>query len=139
MSFSNYLEHATIDYIFGLTSFVPSGTYYVGLSTTTPTEAGTNFTEPAATGGYSRVSIANNKTTWSSASQVGTSGIVYNNITISFNESSGSWGTVTHFGIFDASGGSANLLVQAPLGVAKGVGPNETLRFPSGALINRID
>lgn len=138
MSFTNYFEHATLDYLFGLTTYTPSGTGYVGLSTTTPTEAGANFTEPSATGGYARVAVANNKTNWSTASQVGTSGTVSNNTAITFPEASG-WGTVTHFGIFDASGGSANLLVQSALTVSKAVGPNDILRFSSGNLVIRMD
>lgn len=138
MSFTNYLEHATLDYLFGVTSYTPSGTLYVGLSTTTPTEAGANFTEPNATGGYARVAFTNNKSNWSNASQVGTSGTISNNTAITFPEASG-WGTVTHFGIFDASGVTANMLVQSQLGVSKIVGPNDILRFSSGSLIIRMD
>ena len=138
MSFTNYLEHATLDYLFGVTSYTPSGTLYVGLSTTTPTEAGANFTEPNATGGYARVALTNNKTNWSNASQVGTSGTISNNTAITFPTSSG-WGTVTHFGLFDASGGGANLLVQSALAVSKAVGPDDILRFSSGNLVIRMD
>ncbi len=138
MSFTNYLEHATLDYLFGQTSYTPSGTLYVGLSTTAPTEAGANFTEPNATGGYARVAVTNNKTNWSVASQVGTSGTISNNTAITFPEASG-WGTVSYFGLFDGSGVSANLLVQSQLAVAKTVGPNDVLRFSSGNLVIRMD
>jgi hypothetical protein len=138
MSFTNYLEHATLDLFFGGTSFTPSGNLWVGVSTTTPTEAGANFTEPNATGGYARVQVANNKTTWSNAAQSSTSGVVTNNIAITFPEASG-WGTITHAGIFDGSGVGANLLIQSALNTSKVVGPNDILRFSSGNIVIRID
>ena len=50
MGFTNYLEQALLDYAFGQTSFTPSGVLYVGLSTTTPSEDGTNFTDTSALG-----------------------------------------------------------------------------------------
>ncbi len=136
MSFTNFLEHAVLDYVFGLTSYVPSGTLYVGLSTTTPTEAGGNFTEPAS--GYARVAVTNNKTNWSTATQNGTSGEIHNRTTITFPTSSGNWGTITHAGLFDHSG-AGNLLTQAPLTNQQTVNINNTLAYASGAMIFRMD
>lgn len=138
MSFTNFLEHAVLDYLFGLTTYTPSGTLYVALSTTTPTEAGTNFTEPPSASGYARVAVTNNKTNWTNAAQNSTSGEVRNSTVITFPTSAGNWGTLTHFGIYDQSG-NGNLLVQAPLDNAQTVNTNNTLSYATGTMIFRID
>lgn len=138
MSFTNYLEHAVLDQVFGGTSYSPSGTLYVGLSTTTYVEsAGTGFTEPGS--GYNRASITNNKSNWTTASQSSTSGSVNNLNTVSFSQATGgNWGTVTYFGIFDALT-NGNLLVANPLTVSKTISQNDTASFASGSLVIRID
>lgn len=138
MSFTNYLEHATLDYLFGATSYTPSGTLYVGLSTTTPAEDGTNFTEPASASGYARAAITNTKSYWSTAAQTSTSGEVHNLSTITFGVSSGNWGTITHGGLFDALTGG-NLLVQSAFADSQVIGNNTTVNIPSGSFSIRID
>lgn len=67
---------------------------WIGLSTTTPTINGDNVSEPDGSVGYSRVKL-------DMLSQP-TAGVVTNTKNIDFNESTGSWGVVTHFLIFDA-------------------------------------
>jgi hypothetical protein len=137
MSFSNYLEHAVLDYLFGVTSFTPSGTLYAGLSTTTPTDSGTNFTEPGS--GYARAQITNNKLYWSNAAQVAESGSVHNILSISFPQATGgNWGTVTHYGLFDRVTGG-NMLLQAALsGGSRTIQQNDTASFASGTMIIRL-
>lgn len=81
--------------------------YYIGLSTTTPTATGGNFTEPAIPEGavddegqaitvneYQRVSLEDVIGTAANA-------IIKNSGIIFFNEAEHyGWGTITHFGIF---------------------------------------
>lgn len=138
MSFTNYLEQATLDLFFGGTAITPSGTLYIALSTTQPTEAGASFTEPSSASGYTRKAVTNNKSNWTVAAQVGTSGAVNNLSGLSFGSASGNWGTVSYFGIYDAAVGG-NLLVQAPLTVAKVPTSGDIVTFPSGALVIRLD
>lgn len=139
MSYSNFLEQASLDLMFGGTSFTPSGTLYVALSTTTPGEDGSNFTEPSTASGYARTAITNDKSNWSTATQNSTSGEVHNRTAITFPTSSGNWGTITHFGIYDATGGG-NLYVQAPLsGGSQTININNQLSFASGTLRIRMD
>jgi hypothetical protein len=139
MSYTNFLEHASLDHVFGGTTFTASGTLYVGLSTTTPAEDGTNFTEPATASGYARVGIINNKTNWSTASQVSTSGEVHNRTAITFPTSTGNWGTITHFGIFD-NPTTGNLYLQAALsGGPQTININNQISFSSGTLKIRMD
>lgn len=80
--------------------------YYIGLSTTEPTMAGTNVSEPSASTGYSRVLLDN--------LSVPTNGVVTNTQNINFEESTASWGTITHFVIYDAEV-DGNLLMYGAL------------------------
>lgn len=80
--------------------------YYIGLSTTEPTMSGTNVSEPASGAGYSRVLLNN--------LSVPTNGVVTNTANINFEESTASWGTITHFVIYDAEIGG-NLLMYGAL------------------------
>lgn len=71
---------------------------YVGLSTSTPTAAGGNFTEPVPASGYARSLFGEVNT--SIAAQVANNAIIF------FNETLGEgYGTVTHFGLFSAPSG----------------------------------
>lgn len=80
--------------------------YYIGLSTTEPTMSGTNVSEPTSSAGYSRVLLNNLSTP--------TNGVVTNTANINFEESTASWGTITHFVIYDAEIGG-NLLMYGAL------------------------
>lgn len=63
--------------------------YYIGLSTTTPTATGGNISEPLAKNGYKRVKL----TCMGEAD----SAKIQNTDIIFFPESTGDWGTITHF------------------------------------------
>lgn len=79
---------------------VIKSTTYIGLSTTTPTAAGGNFTEPSSASGYVRAKFGDQDA--SKSAQIANGAIIF------FNESLGAgYGTVTHFGLFSsASGGT---------------------------------
>ena len=66
---------------------------YLGLSSTEPNVDGTGVTEPLASAGYSRVEL----TTLGEP----VNGVISNNSEVSFPESSASWGTMTHFVLYD--------------------------------------
>lgn len=80
--------------------------YYIGLSTTEPTMSGTNVSEPSTSAGYGRVLLENLSTP--------VNGVVTNTANINFEESTASWGTVTHFVIYDAEI-NGNLLMYGAL------------------------
>lgn len=92
---------------------VPSK-YYIGLSTTAPSVDGTGFNEPSADAGYARVELT-------SLSEP-TDGLVTNTLAINFDESTASWGTITHFVIFDDGAvDSGNLLMYGALSTPRAV------------------
>lgn len=124
------VERALLDYY--IATFAPT-TKFIGLSTTTPTEAGGNFTEPS-TGGYARVSTAT--ADWSAAS--GTAPAVKTNTAVkTFPTATADWSAaanMTYFGLFDAST-AGNLQAFGLLTVAKPVLNGDTASFAAGALI----
>ena len=103
---------------------IPSN-YYLGLSTTTPTMAGGNVTEPAASKGYARVQLTG-------LSQP-SNGTITNSSDISFAESTDNWGTVTHFVIYDAAT-SGNLLLYEALTSPRTVEEDSVVAVKAGNL-----
>jgi hypothetical protein len=126
-------ELILLDGIFGDPDFTPPANWFVGLSTTTPTEAGGNFTEPA-TGAYARVSTAD--ADWAAATGTAPATKANANV-ITFPTATASWGTVTHWGLFDAAT-AGNLRITGALGTPKAVGSGDTASFAVGALVAKL-
>jgi hypothetical protein len=115
---SNYLEQAIMNLLISGTAYTPPTTVYCGLFTAfTEAADGDTFTEVSTTGtGYSRQA-----TTFAAPSAGATS----NSNVLTFDNTGGTdFGSVSHFGIFDAST-SGNLLywgtiVSGPKTIASG-------------------
>lgn len=128
MSKSNYLENEILDHILGGTDYTRPATVYLALFTAAPSDAG-GGTEVSGTG-YARKSVTNNDTNFPAAS----SGVKSLNVETDFaTAGSGGWGTVTHFGLFDAAS-SGNLLFWAALTASKAVAEGDIVRFAAGSL-----
>lgn len=125
---SDYLENKSIDHSgTGKTAYTKP-TVSVGLFTAAPSDAG-GGTEVSG-GSYARVTTSG--ADWNAAS----SGSAANANAITFPTASGSWGTVTHFGTFDAAtSGTGNLLYWAPLTTSKTIGSGDTAAFAAGSLV----
>jgi hypothetical protein len=127
---SNYLEGALLNEVLGGTGYTPAATTYVALYTAAPTDAG-GGTEVSG-GSYARSSVTNNATNWPAAA--GTPRSKSNGTAIAFAAPTANWGTVTHFGIFDAST-SGNLLYWGALSASKVInGGDGAPSFAIGAL-----
>lgn len=100
---------------------------YVSLFTATPSDSG-GGTEVTG-GSYARVSVTNNTTNWPNAS----GGSKSNGADITFPTASGSWGTVTQFGIHDAST-AGNLLYWGDISPSKVIGIGDTAKFATGQI-----
>jgi hypothetical protein len=122
---SDYLEDAVLDHFLGTASTSAPATVYLALFTTDPTDAGSG-TEVSTSGtNYSRQSIA-----FSAAS----SGTTSNSADVEFSQATGSgFGTVTHFGIFDASS-AGNLLFHGALTDSKTIAAGDVFKVASGNL-----
>lgn len=135
MSLSNYLEDELLDHILGGSDYARPATVYIALLTATPTDAntGSTITEPSGNN-YSRVAVTNNGTNWPAAS----GGSKSNGTAINFATASGSWGTVTHVAILDASS-NGNVLAWGALSASKTVDSGDTVSFAIGALTVTLD
>ncbi len=129
MSLSNYEEEKILELLVGKTAH-STPTVYVGLSTANPDEDASGLAEPSGNG-YARVDSTG---LWEAAS----GGTIQNASAITFPEASGSWGTVTHFALFDALSGG-NMLAYAELDTPQAISSGQTFRFSAGALNISLD
>lgn len=134
MSFTDFLENELLDHVFAAAAFTAPVTTFIGLSTTTPADDGTNITEPPGGAAYARVSKTNNLTNWPAA--VG--GLKENGTTIDFATATGAWGTVTHFFIADALSGG-NILASGVLTTPKTIDSGDTASFAVGDIDITLD
>lgn len=111
---THYFANKILPLLIGKASTLNSATsIYVGLSTTEPDADGTNVTEPSGNG-YARVLLGHSSQSMTQKMGEISAGEVSNDEIIYFPEATGSWGTITHFCIFDAASGG-NLLAYGGL------------------------
>lgn len=135
---SDYLENKLIDQIFRGQTAPTTSTLYVGLLTAAPSDTG-GGTEVSGNN-YSRATVSSSLANWagtqsagSTTASSGTGGQTSNNNAITFATPSATWGTVTHFGIYDAST-TGNLLFWGSLSISKTINSGDTVSFPAGSL-----
>ena len=116
---SNYLENALLDAVLNNTSYTSPTTTYVGLFTSDPTDAGSG-TEVSG-GSYARVAAS-----FGAASE----GNCTNDADITFTQATANWGTVTHFGLYDAST-TGNLLFHGALTSSKAIETGDIFKIAS--------
>lgn len=127
MSFTDFLEDELLDHAFRNATYTPPATVYVGLTTTTPTDS-TGGTEVSGNN-YSRTAA-----TFSASS----GGAISNSGTVTFPTPSGSWGTVTHFEIWDASS-AGNRMAWGALTASQAIASGNTVTFQAGDLDITLD
>ena len=135
---SDVLENRLVDHIFRAQSFAAPTNLFIGLLTAAPSDAG-GGTEVSGNN-YGRATVACSLANWagtqsagSTVASSGTGGQTSNNNAITFATPSGTWGTVTHFGIYDAVTGG-NLLFWGALTIAKTINQSDTVTFPAASL-----
>ena len=119
---STYLANKLLDHTLKNTAYTSPSTVYVGVYTSNP--ANDNSGTELSGNSYARQSMA-----FATASSKATS----NSADVTFPTATGSWGTVTHFGVLDASS-SGNLLFYGALTASKTVASGDTLKISSGDL-----
>lgn len=121
-SFTDYLENALLDHVFGTAGQAyAQPTIYIALCTVavTDTADGDTITEPASPS-YDRIVMA----TWDAAS----GGATENTNDILWGQASASWGTILDFAICDALT-SGNVLAYGSLTISKSVASGDTPKF----------
>jgi hypothetical protein len=132
-AFSDYLEGKIIDSTLRGQTFPTISTIWIGLSTASPTDAGT--TNETSGTNYARVSVSASTANFSSHGAAGPSS---NSNTITFPQAGGSWGTVTHIFASDASSGG-NMLYYGALTASKAVAANDTVSLAAAAFAITLD
>jgi len=130
------VEADILDHIFGGPDYTRLATVYIGLSSTTPTDAGGNITEPS-TGAYGRVTVTNNATNFPAAS----GGAKANGTAFTFVQATADWLAgvdLTHLLIFDAVS-AGNPVAYGALTTPKPVLNGDTASIPIGDLDITLD
>jgi hypothetical protein len=135
---SNYLENFLVDHLFRARTFTKPTVLYVALFTAAPSDAG-GGTEVTG-GAYARVNLAPSDTNWAatqggtSGNSSGTTGQTSNSVAITYPAPTADWGTITHYGIFDALSGG-NLLIWDALTASRTIlNGDPAPSFPIGTL-----
>jgi len=126
MSFSNYLENKVLGHVFGGTAYTAASTLYLGLHTSNPNEddSGTEVSGTSYVRQTAAFTVTDNTASNTSA--------------IEFPTAGGSWGTITHVGVYDASS-NGNLLAYAALSASKAIDTADVFRVPAGDLDITLD
>lgn len=114
-SLTNFLENELLDHVLNNAAYSPAATLYLALATGDPTDAatGASMNECANSGGYTRKAI----TVGAAASRRVTQDAV-----VTFDQASGSWGTVSHWAIVDSgTHGAGNALAYGAFTTGKAV------------------
>lgn len=128
-AFSDYMENNIVNWMRGTSFPAAPANVYISLHTADVTDAGSG-TEVSG-GSYARVAVAATTAQWDATS--GTDGHTQNTNAINFPTATGSWGTVTHAGVWDASS-AGNLLYHGVLTVSKTVTSGDTFSIAAGDL-----
>jgi len=135
---SDYLENLIVDHLFRTRTWAKPTAIYVALFTAAPSDSG-GGTEVSG-GSYARVALAPGDTNWAatqggtSGNSSGTGGQTSNAVAITFASPTASWGTVTHFGLFDAASGG-NLWIWDALTTPQAItSGGAAAAFAAGAL-----
>ena len=130
--FSDATEIDILDHVFKNGAMAQPTNLYVGLTTTTITDAHTGTTVPGepGAGAYARKKC----NTFTNAA----AGSLTNNIEIVFPEATANWGTVTDFFVADHST-TGDIIGYAKLSAAKKIGTNDTAQFATNDLKASLD
>lgn len=121
-TFSNYAEEKLLNHALKNTEFTVPSNIYVALSTADPGETGGTIAEPSGNN-YARVQC----NTWDAAASRASA----NTGAITFPQASGSWGTITHFAIFDHIT-AGNFLGSGELTLSKAIVSGNIPSFAAG-------
>ena len=119
---SNYLENALINHTLRNSALSAPSAVYVSLHTANPDE-------DASGAELSGSAYARQAATFAAPSN----GVSTTSADINFPQATGSWGTVSHIGIWDASS-SGNMLYYTALDASKTIATGDILKIAAGSL-----
>lgn len=129
MPLSTAIANAVLDHLTGKSTWTAPAAIWIGLSSTTPTGAGGNVTEPSS-GSYARIQVQASE--WTSAASSATE----NNSDQEFAQATGDWllgVNLTHLVVYSAITAGVFLFYKA-LTLAKPVLNGDIARFVAGEI-----
>ena len=126
MSFSNTFETTVLTWAFSTSSATRPTAWHLALYTAAPDDTG-GGTEVSGSG------YARQRVTFTISGNTAS-----NTSALEFPTATGSYGTVTHVGVFDAASGG-NLIAYAALTTSKAIDTGDVLRVPAGDLDITLD
>lgn len=123
MAKSDYLEVNLLNHVLRATPYPSPSAVYLAAYTTAPTDAGGGA--EVSGGSYTRQTL-----TFGAAS----GNQVANSADVLFPIATAPWGTVVHFGIFDAPA-AGNLLYHTALSAPRTIATGDQLRVPASQLV----
>jgi hypothetical protein len=135
---SDYLENGLVDHLFRTRTFAKPTGLYVALFTSAPSDAGGGI--EVAGGSYARVSLPPLDANWTatqggvSGNSSGVTGVTANAVAVQFAAPTANWGTVSHFGLFDAATGGNLLIWDALIASRTILASDPAPSFAPGAL-----
>lgn len=130
--FTNFLKNGILNHVYNGVPLPVEASLHFGYMTSAPSDSVAG-TEPA-TGGYSRQVVANNGTSFAPTG----GGVKQTSISIEFPIATALQGSITHFGIWNASSGG-QFMAYGALDVAKTVDVNDQLIFLAGDIDIMVD
>lgn len=124
--FSNYLENATLNHIFGTVPYTKPANVFLALYTSAPSDSG-GGTEVSGSG-YSRKSV-----TFATVID----GAIASSNVVSYTPAGGNYGTIVATALFDAATGGNMLTWDTITPVTLNIG--DTLSFAVGSVIVSLD
>ena len=146
MSMTNVAEAAMLDLLFlnsdwanigdagGLQNSATAGSFYIGLHSGDPGEAGDQTTSEVAYTSYARVAVARSAGGWTR-----TVSTIANTALVQFPQCTGSTATATHFSIGTASSGAGVLLLKGALSASLAISNGIQPQFAAAALTATVD
>lgn len=133
MPITKSTANAVVNHLVGRTQSASiASTVYLALSTTAPTLAGGNVTEPSGNG-YARKLLGNYSQSYTQLMGAAADGESSNTQEIHFNKATAAWGTITHVCLFSAVTGGT-LLAYGALTTPKAVTADDVVVIEAGDL-----
>ncbi len=127
---NDFLELELLDHVLKGDSYTAPADPYASLFTATPDDAG-NGTEVPVANAYVRKVIP--------FTNGAAAGAIINSADCTFDQATGSWGTITHMAIHDASAAGNFLFWSILTGGSKIVADGDTFKFATGDLTVALD
>ena len=130
-AFSDYLENELLDHTLKNLAFTSPAAVYVALATASFADDNSGTANEISTTG---TDYARQEATFAAAS----GGSASTSATITYPTATANWGTITHFGIYDAST-AGKLLYHGALTASKVINNGDTFEIQAGNLTVTLD